>query len=103
MSTGRLHIDLSAIADNWRALASMSQGETGAVVKADGYGMGAGIVARTLAKAGCRRFFVAMAEEGGVSLETLIGFARNGFHAALVEEDVRARWLEELEQVVKSL
>ncbi|MGR3803533.1 alanine racemase [Marinibacterium profundimaris] len=64
MSTGRLHIDLSAIADNWRALASMSQGETGAVVKADGYGMGAGIVARTLAKAGCRRFFVAMAEEG---------------------------------------
>ena len=47
--------------------------------------------------------YVAMAEEGGVSLETLIGFARNGFHAALVEEDVRARWLDELEKAVKSL
>ena len=71
MSTGRLHIDLGAIADNWRALAAMSQGETGAVVKADGYGMGAGMVANALARAGCRRFFVAVAEEGATLREAL--------------------------------
>ena len=64
MSTGRLHIDLGAIADNWRALDAMTQAETGAVVKADGYGMGAAPVSLALAQAGCRRFFVAVAEEG---------------------------------------
>jgi alanine racemase len=38
--------------------------ETGAVVKADAYGLGAARTARALAKAGARRFFVAAAEEG---------------------------------------
>jgi alanine racemase len=64
MGTGTLRIDLSAIADNWRALQSLAQTETGAVVKADAYGLGAGPVSRRLAEAGCRRFFVAYAEEG---------------------------------------
>jgi alanine racemase len=64
MATGRLHIDLDAIADNWRALSALSQAEAAAVVKADGYGLGAAPVSRALARAGCRRFFVAFAEEG---------------------------------------
>jgi alanine racemase len=66
MSTGRLTIDLDALADNWRALDAMSGPEvqTAAVVKADGYGLGVGKVARALAAAGARRFFVAVAEEG---------------------------------------
>jgi alanine racemase len=66
MSTASLSIDLAAIAANWRALDRLSLGtvQTGAVVKADGYGLGSGPVARALAAAGARRFFVAVAEEG---------------------------------------
>jgi len=66
MGCAALHIDLDAIAANWRALASKSaQGvETGAVVKANAYGLGVERVSRALADAGARKFFVAIAEEG---------------------------------------
>lgn len=66
MSTARLTIDLSAVTANWRALDRLSLGsvQTAAVIKADGYGLGAGRVAEALANAGARRFFVAVAEEG---------------------------------------
>ena len=64
MSTGRLAIDLSAVVANWRALDAMTACETGAVVKANAYGLGAVEVARALARAGVRKFFVAVAEEG---------------------------------------
>lgn len=64
MSTATLTIDLTAIVANWRALDAQTGCETAAVVKADGYGLGAGRVARALAQAGARRFFVAVAEEG---------------------------------------
>ncbi len=74
MSTGRLSIDLDAIAANWRALdgASAAGVQTAAVVKADAYGLGADRVARALAATGARRFFVAMAEEG-VTLRQVLG------------------------------
>lgn len=73
MSTGTLTIDLTALAANWRALdaASTPRVETGAVVKADGYGLGAGRVAKALAAAGARSFFVAVAEEGAALREAL--------------------------------
>lgn len=66
MATGILSIDLAAICANWRAMDRVSAAttETAAVVKADAYGLGAGTVARALAGAGARRFFVAVAEEG---------------------------------------
>ena len=64
MATGELTIDLTALAANWRALDATGGAETGAVVKADGYGLGAARVARTLAAAGARTFFVADASEG---------------------------------------
>ncbi|WP_137700218.1 alanine racemase [Marimonas lutisalis] len=64
MATGKLTIDLDALTTNWRSLAGMSAGETGAVVKANGYGLGIERVARALARAGAGRFFVAVAEEG---------------------------------------
>lgn len=64
MGTGTLHIALDAIAANWEALDDLNDVETAAVVKADGYGLGADLVARALASAGARRFFVATAEEG---------------------------------------
>jgi alanine racemase len=41
MGTGTLQIDLDALAANWRALDAMTGCETAAVVKADGYGLGA--------------------------------------------------------------
>ncbi len=66
MARGILQIDLAALVANWRALDRLSGPgtETAATVKADGYGLGAGPVARALAGAGARRFFVAIAEEG---------------------------------------
>lgn len=64
MTTGILSIDLDAIVANWRNLDALTRAETGAVVKADGYGLGAGRVSSALARAGVRRFFVACAEEG---------------------------------------
>lgn len=62
MATGRLSIDLSAIAANWQALATLARTEAAPVVKADAYGLGVAPVARALANAGARRFFVAYAE-----------------------------------------
>ncbi len=64
MSTARLSINLHALASNWRALDAKTDVETGAVVKADAYGLGAGPVANALAEEGVRKFFVAVAEEG---------------------------------------
>ena len=60
-----LEIDLGAIAANWRLLAKrVAPAACAAVVKADGYGLGAAPVARALQAAGCRRFFVATLDEG---------------------------------------
>ena len=64
MSTATLTIDLDAVVTNWANLNRMTEGETAAVVKADGYGLGAGRVATALLKAGAQQFFVAVAEEG---------------------------------------
>lgn len=72
MSTATLTIDLDAITANWRALAATGQAEAGVVVKADAYGLGLERVARALARAGARQFFVAIAEEG-VALRRALG------------------------------
>ncbi len=65
-----LTIDLGAIRANWRALHRGA--ETGAVVKADAYGLGLAPVARALAGDGARSFFVAQVEEG-VALRRALG------------------------------
>ncbi|PWK55748.1 alanine racemase [Silicimonas algicola] len=66
MGAAHLTVDLDAVAANWRALDALSQPhvETGAAVKADGYGTGATDVARKLHASGVRSFFVAVASEG---------------------------------------
>ncbi len=65
MAGARLTIDLSAICENWRLLAAKSgDAKTGAVLKADAYGLGAARVGKALAAAGCGTFFVALPEEG---------------------------------------
>ncbi|WP_422023571.1 alanine racemase [Pyruvatibacter mobilis] len=64
-ASGSLTIDLGALARNWRAAHEASgTARASAVIKADGYGLGAVEVARTLAEAGCRDFFVALPSEG---------------------------------------
>lgn len=73
MATGTLTIDLDALVANWSALDAKSgpETETAATIKADGYGLGAARVARALARAGARRFFVAVAEEGAAIRDAL--------------------------------
>ncbi|MEO1313167.1 MAG: alanine racemase, partial [Pseudomonadota bacterium] len=65
MAAPRLTIDLDAVASNWRAMDALSGPEvqTGAVVKADAYGLGVTQVAPLLRAAGATRFFVAVAVE----------------------------------------
>src|SRR3569623_3828699 len=86
----RLRLDGVALTDNWRALAAMSGGAAcGAALKADGYGRGASEVARRLAAAGCRDFFVATWTEAqalapsGVPLAVLRGVRGEDMAAAL--------------------
>lgn len=68
-----LTIDLGAVAANYRALAGCAHPAVcAAVVKADAYGLGAAKVAPALARAGCRHFFVAHAEEG-IALRAVLG------------------------------
>ena len=73
MATATLTIDLDAIAANWRALDRLTGPEvqTSAVVKAGAYGLSVTRIARALAQAGARRFFVAYAEEGAAVRQAL--------------------------------
>lgn len=60
-----LQIDIAAIVANWKALAAKAPAaRAAAVVKADGYGLGAAKVVPALYEAGARDFFVALANEG---------------------------------------
>ena len=71
---GQLTIDLDAVTANWRALDGISGPavETAAVIKADAYGLGAGKSGPSLARAGARTFFVALADEGA-DLRRILG------------------------------
>jgi alanine racemase len=61
----RLTVRLGAIAANYRKFRELSGGAIVAgVVKADGYGCGATMAAKTLLKQGCDTFFVARLSEG---------------------------------------
>ena len=66
-ATGVLTVDLDAIVANWRKLEKTAvPAECAGVVKADAYGCGADQVARALANAGCKTFFVATLDEARV-------------------------------------
>ena len=73
MGASVLTINLDAVAANWQALDALSAPdvETAAVVKADGYGLDAGRVARKLARLGVKSFFVAVVEEGLIARKAL--------------------------------
>ncbi len=80
MPGGMLTVNLGAILSNWRALDAKTATtvETGAVVKADAYGLGVAPVGLALQKAGVKTFFVALAGEG-VALRQAIGPASRIF------------------------
>jgi alanine racemase len=62
---GILEIDLGAIVANWKLLAAKAApAQCAAVIKANGYGLGAAPVAKALTTAGCRLLFVATLDEG---------------------------------------
>jgi alanine racemase len=86
----RLRLDGAALIANWQALDRASgTAACGAAIKADGYGLGAAEVARRLAGAGCRDFFVATWSEAaalvplGLSLSVLHGVRAEDMPAAL--------------------
>ncbi len=92
----RLTVDLGALTANWRRLVDEAAGsEVAGVVKADGYGLGAGEVAGALWQAGCRNFFVAHLEEGTTlraSLPEATIYVLHGLPAG-AEDEVRAAGL----------
>ncbi|MFH8652793.1 alanine racemase [Sphingomonas paucimobilis] len=103
----RLRIDRDALQSNWQALDRLSgTAACGAAVKANGYGLGATLVAKALAEAGCRDFFVANWAEAlalaplGLTVSVLHGLraddvevARAGFaRPVLSTPEQIARW-----------
>ena len=110
MSTGRLHIDLAAIVANWQALSALAHTEAAPVVKADAYGLGLAPVARALAQAGARRFFVAYAEEGhllrralGPGPEILVLSGHMAGDARLLAEATLTPILNSVDQLMRHL
>jgi len=85
-ANGILTVDLDAVIANWRKLEKAAvPAECAAVVKANAYGCGAEQVARALAGAGCKTFFVATIDEARVvraavpnaAIYALSGFFQN--------------------------
>jgi alanine racemase len=71
-ASGVLTIDLDALVANWRKLEKTAvPAECSAVIKANAYGCGTAAVGRALAKAGCKTFFVATADEAAVARSAL--------------------------------
>jgi alanine racemase len=82
-ATGVLTVDLDAIVANWRKLEKTAvPAECAGVIKADAYGCGVDQVARALANAGCKTFFVASLDEARaarVALPSAAIYVLDGF------------------------
>ena len=89
MDLARLTVDLAALRANYRTLAASAPG-AGAVVKADGYGLGARRVAEVLRQEGCADFFVATLAEG-LDLAGRLGEARIYVFSGPMDADDAAR------------
>jgi alanine racemase len=87
LAGGRLTVDISALAANYRLLSDLSGGaRTAGVVKANAYGLGIEIVVPTLLATGCEDFFVALPEEG-IAVRQLAPDARIFVLAGLFEAE----------------
>src|SRR5690606_91772 len=72
LAGAHLSIDLGALQENYRTLSYRANpAACAASVKADAYGLGIEADGPALYAAGCRRFFVALPEEG-ITLRTLL-------------------------------
>jgi alanine racemase len=82
-ANGVLTVDLDAVVANWRKLEKTAvPAECAGVIKADAYGCGAEPVARALADAGCKTFFVATLDEARIvraALPSAAIYVLNGF------------------------
>jgi alanine racemase len=82
-ASGVLTVDLDALVANWRKLEKTAvPAECSAVIKANAYGCGIEPVARALAKAGCKTFFVATLDEAAIARAALPSaplYVLNGF------------------------
>jgi alanine racemase len=92
-ANGVLTVDLDAIIANWRKLEKTAvPAECASVVKANAYGCGAEQVARALAGAGCKTFFVATIDEARVvraAVPNAAIYALSGFFQNTGEEYAR--------------
>ena len=76
---GVLTVDLDAIVANWRKLEKTAvPAECAAVIKANAYGCGIAPVARALAAAGCKTFFVATLDEARAGFDGSVELAETG-------------------------
>jgi alanine racemase len=82
-ASGVLTIDLDALVANWRKLEKTAvPAECAAVVKANAYGCGIEPVAKALARAGCKTFFVATLDEAAsarAAVPSAAVYVLNGF------------------------
>lgn len=116
----RLTIDLGAVRQNYRTLCrELGDVPCAAVVKADGYGLGADRVAPTLFEEGCRTFFVATFDEAvrlrqilpegvivclnGLLAGTEAAFVANAITPALNDLGQVARWRDHGDKVGRPL
>jgi len=100
----RLRCDTSALLANYRTLERTAGVATGAAIKAEAYGLGAGAVARHLLGAGCRDFFVSTWAEASLlgdiprkQLAVLHGLGvddqpLDGVRPVLISVEQVARW-----------
>jgi alanine racemase len=99
----RLTVRLDAVVSNYRVCHRLAgPAAVAAVVKADGYGLGAGEVTRVLSNAGCDTFFVARVEEG-VNLRPIVPQARIFVLDGALADSVPAQITYRLTPVLNSL
>lgn len=88
----KMSISGDALMSNWRTMAALSgSARCAAVVKADGYGLGAREVVARLADAGCRQFFVARWVEARALMPWPSELALGVFHGVAPDEVAEAR------------
>lgn len=89
MSSGYLQINKTSLINNLKKLQRLSNAETGAVVKADAYGLGAYNITKILAQNGVKTYFVAMVDEAKIIRESLGDSPKIYVFSGLLEEDTK--------------
>lgn len=89
MSSGYLQINKTSLINNLKKLQRLSNAETGAVVKADAYGLGAHNITKILAQNGVKTYFVAMVDEAKIIREALGDSPKIYVFSGLLEADTK--------------